>query len=133
MNKIIAIPLSQGLLSAHFGHCEAFAFVTVENNIVTNISSFDPPEHVPGSFPRWVASKGATDVIAGGMGPQAVNLFNAFNINVFVGAPVIEPKQLVELFLADKLNLSANYCDHDGDHEHHSGHNHSHGHHHHGE
>lgn len=80
------------ILSAHFGHCQAFAFVDVENNAITNITMMDPPEHQPGTFPKWVAANGATDVIAGGMGPMAVNLFNEAGINVFVGAPKIRQR-----------------------------------------
>jgi predicted Fe-Mo cluster-binding NifX family protein len=115
MKKIIAIPLENGVLSTHFGHCQAFAFVNVENDKITNITVLDPPEHQPGTFPRFVAANGATDVIGGGMGPQAISLFNAANVNVFIGAPVETPENLVNDFLAGKLQLSANYCDHDSE------------------
>lgn len=71
-----------------------------------------PPEHVPGLYPRWVAKFGVTDVIAGGMGQKAIHLFNEQNINTFVGAPVKTARELVEDFLANKLELTANYCDH---------------------
>lgn len=126
MNKRIAIPLENGLLSPHFGHCQAFAFVDVEGGAVKSIKVLDPPEHQPGTFPRFVAANGATDVIAGGMGPQAVNLFNQAGVNVFIGAPIEEPAKLVDDFINGRLKLSANYCDHgDGHH-----HDHHHGHHH---
>ncbi len=118
MNKTIAIPIENGNLCAHFGHCEAFAVVKVENNTITEIKELTPPEHVPGLYPRWVAQFGVSDVIAGGMGQQAIQLFNQQNINVFVGAPMKSAKELVMDFLADKLSLSANYCNHDTDHEH---------------
>ena len=35
-----------------------------------------PPEHRPGVYPRWVAALGVTDVIAGGIGQRAIDLFN---------------------------------------------------------
>lgn len=38
MKKRIAIPLEGNVLSAHFGHCHAFAFVDFENNKITNIT-----------------------------------------------------------------------------------------------
>ena len=76
MKKRIAIPMAGGLLSEHFGHCQAFAYVDVENSLITKITMMEPPEHQPGTFPKWVAANGATDVIAGGIGPMAVNLFN---------------------------------------------------------
>jgi predicted Fe-Mo cluster-binding NifX family protein len=125
MKKIIAIPLENGVLCAHFGHCQTFAIVNVENNLITDIQEVTPPEHVPGLYPRWVADKGATDVIAGGMGQMAVNLFNEAGVNVFAGAPVDTPTNLVTNFLAGKLTLSANYCDHHGNGDHH-GHGHQH-------
>jgi predicted Fe-Mo cluster-binding NifX family protein len=112
MNKKIAIPLEDGLLCAHFGHCQQFALVSVDNNSITSLKEITPPEHQPGLYPKWIASHGVTDVIAGGMGQQAITLFNQQNINVFVGAPVKDATELVEDFLAKKLELSANYCDH---------------------
>ncbi|HOK38593.1 MAG: NifB/NifX family molybdenum-iron cluster-binding protein [Bacteroidales bacterium] len=118
MKKIIAIPLENGVLCAHFGHCQTFAIVNVENNVITDIKEVIPPEHVPGLYPRWIAQFGVTDVIAGGMGQQAIMLFNKQNINAFVGAPVKTAKELVTDFLANKLSLEANYCNHDGTHEH---------------
>lgn len=107
--------MAGNLLSEHFGHCQQFAYVDVESNKITNITVMNPPEHQPGTYPRWVADNGATDVIAGGMGPMAVNLFNEAGVNVFVGAPLDTPTNLVNNFMADKLTLSANYCDHHGD------------------
>ncbi len=122
MKKIIAIPIENGELCPHFGHCQAFAYVEVTNNSITNITVMNPPEHQPGTYPRWVANKGATDVIAGGMGQMAINLFNEAGVNAFVGAPIDTPTNLVNNFLAGKLTLNANYCDHHGDdcgHDHH--------------
>ena len=118
MNKRIAIPMENGVLCAHFGHCQTFAIVNVENDIITDVKELVPPEHVPGLYPKWVAEFGVTDVIAGGMGQKAIMLFNQQNINAFVGAPIKPAKELVNDFVAGKLNLSANYCNHDGHHEH---------------
>jgi predicted Fe-Mo cluster-binding NifX family protein len=123
MNKCIAIPLEDGVLCAHFGHCQQFAIVEVKDSIITEVKEVTPPEHVPGLYPRWVAQFGVTDVIAGGMGQQAIMLFNEQNINAFVGAPTKTAKELVNDFIAGNLQLSANYCDHDA-------HGHEHGHHH---
>ena len=52
-------------------------------------------------------------VIAGGMGHKAITLFNEHKINAYVGAPLKPAKELVEDFLADRLALTANYCNHD--------------------
>lgn len=118
MDKCIALPLEGGILCAHFGHCEEFAIVKVTDNIITEVKVLTPPEHIPGLYPRWVASSGVTDVIAGGMGQKAIDLFNEQNINAFVGAPMEEPQKLVNDFIAGKLNLNANYCNHDANQQH---------------
>lgn len=118
MKKIVAIPLANGMLCEHFGHCETFAIVKVENNVISEIKEVTPPEHIPGLYPRWVAEFGVTDVIAGGMGQKAIDLFNQQNINAFVGAPIKPAKELVTDFLANRLSLNANYCNHDENHEH---------------
>ena len=118
MNKCIAIPMENGVVCAHFGHCEYFSIITVVDGRITDIKEITPPEHVPGLYPRWVASHGVTDVIAGGMGQKAIDLFKAQQVNAFVGAPQKDAKSIVEDFIADKLILNANYCNHDDKHEH---------------
>ncbi len=112
MKKRIAIPMENGKLCAHFGHCQQFAIVDVTKNTIEKVKEITPPEHQPGLYPKWIAEHGVTDVIAGGMGQQAINLFNQQNINVFVGAPIQQADELVNDFLANKLSLNANYCDH---------------------
>jgi predicted Fe-Mo cluster-binding NifX family protein len=112
MKKVIAIPLENGKLCPHFGHCQSFGIVNVENNNITKVTEVIPPQHEPGLYPKWIAEFGTTDVIAGGMGVKAINLFNQQNINVFVGAPIKTSEELIRDFLDNKLILNANYCDH---------------------
>ncbi len=117
MDKRIAIPLENGILCAHFGHCQQFAIVEVVDSVITDIKELTPPEHLPGTYPRWVSGLGVTDVIGGGIGQKAIDLFNQQKINVFAGAPTKPAKELVKDFIADKLTLNANYCNHDGSHQ----------------
>ncbi|TVQ10621.1 MAG: ATPase [Bacteroidetes bacterium] len=121
MNKHIAIPMENGQLCAHFGHCQSFALINVKDNKIHDITEVIPPEHQPGLYPRWIAGYDVTDVIAGGMGQKAIQLFNEQNINVFVGAPTKSARELVEDFIAEKLNLQANYCNHDSPKHQHGG------------
>ena len=117
MNKRIAIPMENGVLCAHFVHCQQFAIVEVVNSVITDVKEVTLPEHVPGLYPRWVAEFGVTDVIGGGMGQKAIDLFNQQNINAFVGAPIKTARELVSDFIENKLTLTANYCNHDGNHD----------------
>ena len=112
MIKTIAVPTSHGVLEGHFGHCQQFAVVTVEENEIKGISYLDAPPHQPGLLPGWLAERGVTDVIAGGMGQRAVSLFNERGVNVFAGAPALTPEEVVKGFLDESLSFSANYCDH---------------------
>ena len=118
MTKKIAIPMENGALCSHFGHCEYFEIATIQNNKILEIIEKTPPAHEPGLYPRWIASFGVTDVIAGGMGQKAIDLFNQQNINAFVGSPIKGAKEIIEDFLAGNLSLNANYCNHDDQHEH---------------
>lgn len=118
MNKKIAIPTESGILCAHFGHCQQFAIVDVVDGKIVKVNMETPPEHVPGLYPRWVSEFGVTDVIGGGMGQKAIDLFNQQNINVFIGAPLNKPEDLVNDFINGKLVLTANYCNHDSGHDH---------------
>ena len=80
--KKIAIPLENGQLCSHFGHCQQFALINVDNNTIVSEELITPPPHEPGLLPGWLAQRGVTDIIAGGMGQRAISLFNEQNIKV---------------------------------------------------
>ena len=109
----IAMPLAEGRLCMHFGHCQAFAFVEVdaENNIVS-VETDTPPPHQPGVLPQWLGKKSVDLVIAGGMGMRAQEIFRHQGIDVVVGAPSQEPEQIATDYLEGKLRTGANICDH---------------------
>ncbi|MBI4725716.1 NifB/NifX family molybdenum-iron cluster-binding protein [candidate division TA06 bacterium] len=110
----IAIPLAEGRLSQHFGHCEAFALVDADptaKKILKKVE-IDAPPHQPGLLPRWLAEKGANMIIAGGMGQRAQGLFTEQGIKVLVGAPAEPPEKLVNDYLAGTLQTGDNACDH---------------------
>lgn len=113
MNKKIAIPVDEnGILDGHFGHCKFFALLETEGKNIISEEKVVPPPHEPGVLPKWLAEKGATDVLAGGMGHKAIQIFNSNNVNVFVGAPKLSTKELVQGFLEESIEFTANYCDH---------------------
>ncbi|MBN2521764.1 MAG: ATPase [Bacteroidales bacterium] len=114
MNKRkIAVPVNEsGILDAHFGHCKYFALMHIEGDKIVSEEKLMPPPHEPGVLPRWLAENGVTDILAGGMGHKAIQLFNHYKVNVFVGATQLKVNELVEGFLKGTLNFSSNYCDH---------------------
>ncbi|MDB4334865.1 ATPase [bacterium] len=113
MHKLIAVPVdNQGILDAHFGHCKMFKLIKVEEGKVLSEEGVVPPPHEPGLLPKWLAEKGVTDILAGGMGQQAIQLFTQNNINAFVGAPKWTAQDIVQAHIEGKLELTGNACDH---------------------
>jgi predicted Fe-Mo cluster-binding NifX family protein len=113
MTRKIAVPVNEnGILDGHFGHCDSFVVFTEKENTLVSEERVFPPPHEPGVLPRFLAGHGVTDVIAGGMGQRAIQIFNQAGVNVFVGAPQIEGRQLAEGFLNNTIGFAANYCDH---------------------
>ena len=107
-----AIPLAEGKLTAHFGHCHEFALIEVEDNEIKKKETLVPPPHEPGVLPSWLHNLGANVIIAGGMGRRAMDLFEQNGINVIIGAPDLEPEELVRGYLDKTLVTGANVCDH---------------------
>lgn len=110
----IAIPLAEGKLCMHFGHCEKFAMVEVDPvaRKILGREDIAPPPHEPGLLPPWIAQQGVKLVIAGGMGQRAVDLLGSQGVEVFVGAPPDAPETLVSSYMAGTLTPGSNACDH---------------------
>lgn len=110
----IALPIADGTLAMHFGHCAQFALVDVDvaAKQVIKTEMVDAPEHQPGLLPRWLGERGANVIIAGGMGSRAQMLFAEQGIQVIVGAPADSLDNLVAAYLNDSLQSGANICDH---------------------
>jgi ATP-binding protein involved in chromosome partitioning len=113
VNKIIfAIPLAEGKLCSHFGHCEQFALVETEKGKIKGKMMHTPPAHEPGVLPKWLHDLGVHIIIAGGMGSRAQQLFMENGIEVITGAPMDPPESLVNQYLAGLLVTGENVCDH---------------------
>ena len=110
----VAIPLAQGKLTLHFGHCEQFAIIDVneETKEITSREDLTPPAHEPGVLPRWLHEQNVNVIIAGGMGQRAQQLFTQNDIKVVVGSSVAEPEELVSAYLQGTLEVGSNACDH---------------------
>ncbi len=110
----IALPLADGRLSMHFGHCEQFALVEVDSSNKTILATqyVTPPPAEPGVLPRWLHAQGADVIITGGIGQRAQGLFAQNGIKVVVGAPAERPEAIVSAYLSGTLEAGQNVCDH---------------------
>ncbi|WP_448589830.1 iron-sulfur cluster carrier protein MrpORP [Thermodesulfobium sp.] len=118
----IAVPMAEGELCAHFGHCEVFGIVDVEDGKVVKEEYLTPPPHAPGVIPNWLAEQKVNVVLTGGMGPMAQNLMRQNGIEVITGVSGGSLKDVIEAYLNGRLVLGSNVCDH----EHGKGHTHRH-------
>ncbi|MDD3790605.1 MAG: NifB/NifX family molybdenum-iron cluster-binding protein [Sphaerochaetaceae bacterium] len=110
----IAIPVAEGMLNLHFGHCHAFALIDVdlESKAIVATREVEAPKHEPGVLPLFLATHGANLIIAGGMGQRAQEHFKNHGIEVICGAPVKSPQALVKEYLEGSLVAGDNVCDH---------------------
>ena len=124
----IVIPTLEGKLCGHFGHCESFTFVEVNNNTkeITNIETIIPEDGVSCQSAGWLAQQGIDLVLAGGMGGRPLMTFAQNGVEVVTGCPELEIKEVVELFLNNTLETTENSCGHG---ENHQCHGHGDGHH----
>jgi ATP-binding protein involved in chromosome partitioning len=109
-----AIPVSGGGLSAHFGHCEHFALIDVDEQRkeILRKELVPSPGHQPGLLPEWLAEQGVSFVIASGMGSRAQSLFQQNRIGVIVGTMESDPEKAVLSHLNGMLAIGDNICDH---------------------
>lgn len=109
-----AIPLAEGKLAVHFGHCASFALIDIDpaNTSTMKRQDVEAPPHQPGLLPPWLAERGVNKILAGGMGQRAQQLFIEQGIEVIIGAPIDTPENLVTACLSGTLQVGANVCDH---------------------
>jgi ATP-binding protein involved in chromosome partitioning len=109
-----AIPISGGVVSTHFGHCEQFALIDAEEKRkeILRKELVPSPGHQPGLLPEWLAEQGVSVVIASGIGSRAQNLFQQSRIKVVIGALESDPEKAVLSYLDGNLDTGNNICDH---------------------
>jgi len=109
-----AVPLSGGVTSLHFGHCEYFALIDTDENErkIIRKELIPSPGHQPGLLPEWLAKQGVAFVIAAGMGSRAQSLFEQHRIGVIAGTVESDPEKAVLSYLNGQLATEDNICDH---------------------
>ena len=109
-----AVPMSDGVVAMHFGHCEQFALFDIdeERKEIMGKEVVASPGHQPGLLPVWLAEQGVSVIIAGGMGSRAQNLFRENRIQVAVNILESDPEKAVLNYLGGALEIGDEVCDH---------------------
>jgi predicted Fe-Mo cluster-binding NifX family protein len=111
----IAFPAQDGQIDAHFGHCEHFVVMTIENNRIVEKERLDPP---PGcgcksNVVPILANMGVSVMLAGNMGQGAVNVLNSHGIQVVRGCAG-EIESAAQQWLAGQISDSGKGCSEHG-------------------
>ncbi len=108
----VAVPARDGLVDAHFGHCEHFMVYSLdERNTVVEEEKVDSPEGCgcKSNIADILARTGVTHMVAGNMGEGAVRVLKAHGINVIRGASGTA-REAAERFAAGVLADSGEPC-----------------------
>lgn len=111
-----------GQISQHFGRCPYYLIVDVEGDEIRKTDSVSNPyynRHVPGMVPQFINQQGANVMIAGGMGPRAIDMFTSLGIEVVTGA-MGNAGNVLQAYLRGEIS-GVEPCEHDypGGHDHH--------------
>jgi len=109
-----------GQISQHFGRCPSYLIVDVEGNEIKKSDIISNPyyeNHIPGVVPKFISEQGASVMIAGGMGPRAIDMFSNLGIEVVTGA-IGNVGNVLKAYLQGEIS-GVEPCKHDhpGDHD----------------
>ena len=112
-NGRIAIPsMAKGGLdgqrSGHFGHCDVFTLVDVEEGEITRVTTISNHSHVQGGCMvpvNLLAEHNVTALIVGGIGMRPLMGFRQVGIDVYYDAVRPEIRPVVEDLIAGRLSV----------------------------
>jgi predicted Fe-Mo cluster-binding NifX family protein len=130
----IAIPSAypgglEAELGAHFGHCDLYTMVDIEEGRVAHVSTLPPVPHAQGGCLAAVdhlARNGVTVLIAGGIGLRPLMGFNQAGIEVYRGTEKPSVDLAVKALIGGDLQrfTREHTCGGGGQHQHGDGHPH---------
>jgi predicted Fe-Mo cluster-binding NifX family protein len=112
-NGRIAIPSVNnggldGQRSGHFGHCDVFTIVDVEDGEIKKVSTIPNQEHVQGGCMvpvNFLAGHNVNALIVGGIGMRPLMGFRQVGIDVYHDAVRPEIRPVVEDLIAGRLPM----------------------------
>ncbi len=114
-NGRIAIPSIgsgglDGQRSGHFGHCDVFTLVDVENGEINSVTAVPNQDHVQGGCMvpvNFLAAHKVNALIVGGIGMRPLMGFRQVGIDVYHDETRPEIRPVVEDLIAGKLPMIA--------------------------
>lgn len=110
--KVLAMPLDNGKVSAHFGHAPSFVITEIQDGKVVSSKEELSPKHEPGVIPKWLADLGVNTLLCGGLGGSARNIMEKNGINVISGINEVSTQDAIDMYLRGELTDTGGTCDH---------------------
>ena len=92
--------------SGHFGHCDVFTFIDVENGKIKKVSTIQNQEHVQGGCMvpvNLLASHNVKALVVGGIGMRPLMGFKQAGIEVYHDSQRAGIRPVIEDLIAGKL------------------------------
>jgi predicted Fe-Mo cluster-binding NifX family protein len=99
-----------GLRAGHFGHCDVFTLVDVEDGEIRDVSVLANKEHVQGGCMvpvQLLAENSVQRLIVGGIGMRPLMGFKQVGIDVYYDGERRDIRPVVEDMIAEKLPMIA--------------------------
>lgn len=99
----IAVSVNNGVISDHFGHCEAYQVFEVEDGKIINEELHKNPGHADGMTPPiFVGSLNVDAALGGTVAQGAIDVMNQAGVDVVLGLSG-DPRQAALDFASGKL------------------------------
>jgi predicted Fe-Mo cluster-binding NifX family protein len=106
----------EAVLSQHFGRCPYYVVVDIDEGEIKGVKTVQNPFYgshgQPGEVPTFIKNLGVQAIIAGGMGPRAIDFFEQFGIQAVTGVSGMV-KEVVRAFVDGEIEGASACKDHD--------------------
>jgi len=106
----LALSTDGNQVAQHFGRCEKYTLVEVNDGEVVNKEIVTNPGHEPGFLPKYLNEQGVDVILAGGMGRKAKDLFDQNGIKAVIGVNGLVD-DAVKSYLAGELKSKGEVCE----------------------
>lgn len=108
MKHRIAIPIEKGSLGCQFGLCKNFMIYTInDNGSINSESCFNSNDDIVKQL-EWLKAHNVTDIIAYKINRELIELIIKNKMNIFIGAPLQSPEELLRSYLDGNLESDIN-------------------------
>lgn len=112
--KMIAIPTRDGMVDSHFGHCDHYTVVSINDaNAITGRERLDSPQGCgcKSNIASVMQEMGISLMLAGNMGQGAFNKLSEHGIEVIRGCQG-KVDDVLNAYLSGNITDNAEVCDH---------------------